>query len=108
MIALYDFRSGEQVAHLTGHQAWITCLSWSATGEYLLSGSLDGKVKVWSVERRESVATHSETDKAIWAVKWLPKGDTVSGMGMGGRVGERFVAAGSNYSIAIYREAAGG
>lgn len=116
VVALYDFRSGEQVAHLTGHAGWITSLSWSATGEYLLSGSLDGKVKVWSVERRECVATHAETDKAVWAVRWLPKGDTVTGggagagigLGMGGRVGERFVTAGSNCSIAIYREATGG
>ena len=109
-IALYDAKSGEQVAHLTGHQSWITGLSWSATGEYLLSGGLDGKVKVWSVERRECVATHSESEKAVWGVRWLPRGDTLgtAGMGMGGRVGERFVTAGGNGSIAIYREAAGG
>jgi superkiller protein 8 len=38
IIALYDFVSGEQVANLTGHSAWITSLHWSHTGEYLLSG----------------------------------------------------------------------
>jgi superkiller protein 8 len=69
----------------------------------LLSGSLDGKCKVWSVERRECVATHSETEKAVWAVRWLPKGDADKG-----RVGERFAVAGGSGSIAIYREATGG
>jgi superkiller protein 8 len=99
IIGLYDYASGEQVANLKGHDAWITSLSWSHTGEYLLSGGLDGKVKVWSVERRECVATHSETDKALWAVTWLPKGVGRS---------ERFATAGGNRSVAFYREATGG
>jgi superkiller protein 8 len=38
IIALYDYASGEQVANLTGHSAWITSLHWSHTGEYLLTG----------------------------------------------------------------------
>lgn len=37
-IGLYDVASGEQIANLTGHGAWIFSLSWSDTGEYLLSG----------------------------------------------------------------------
>ena len=98
IIALYDYASGEQVANLTGHGAWITSLDWSHTGEYLLSGSLDGKVKVWSVDQRACVATHSEADKALWSVKWLPKTDR----------NERFATAGSNCSISFYREATGG
>ena len=40
VIALYDVSSGEQVANLTGHGAWILSLDWSHTGEYLLSGSV--------------------------------------------------------------------
>lgn len=98
-IALYDHQSGEQVAHMTGHAAWITTLSWSHTGEYLLSGSLDGKIKAWSVDRKECVATQSETDKTIWAVRWLPKRD--------GERGQRFAAAGGNCGISFYREASG-
>lgn len=38
VIVLYDTASGEQVANLTGHSAWIMSLDWSNTGEYLLSG----------------------------------------------------------------------
>lgn len=60
--------------------------------------AFDGKVKVWSIERRACVATHSETDKAVWNVKWLPKvGKT-----------ECFATAGANRSISFYREATGG
>ena len=38
IIALYDVSSGEQVANLSGHSAWIMSLDFSSTGEYLLSG----------------------------------------------------------------------
>ncbi|KAF5641274.1 GTP-binding protein beta subunit [Fusarium tjaetaba] len=51
IIALYDMKHGEHVGNLTGHSSWVTSLDWSDTGEYLLSGSMDGKVKVWSIER---------------------------------------------------------
>lgn len=98
LIALYDVFSGDQVANLTGHDAWVFSLDWSDTGEYLLSGAFDGKVKVWSIEQRTCVATHSETEKTIWSVKWLPKTGKNEG----------FAIAGANRSISFYREATGG
>ncbi|KAB8075057.1 WD domain protein [Aspergillus leporis] len=98
VIVLYDTSSGEQVANLSGHSAWVLSLSWSHTGEYLLSGSFDGKVKVWSIDTRACVATHSETERAVWSVKWLPKIGKSEG----------FVTAGANRSISFYREATGG
>ena len=112
IIALYDVTSGEQIGILNGHTSWIMSLDWSHTGEFLLSGyvysldstttkliagsSYDGKVKVWSIESRNCVATHAETDETVWAVKWLPK--TAKG--------EMFAAAGADRSISFYREAA--
>ena len=60
--------------------------------------AFDGKVKVWSIDRGVCVATHTETDKTLWSVKWLPKT---------GR-NEFFATAGANRSISFYREAAGG
>ncbi|MCJ1361572.1 superkiller [Acarospora aff. strigata] len=99
IIALYDVSSGEQVANLTGHGSWIMALDWSDTGEFLLSGAFDGKAKVWSIDQRVCVATHTETDKTLWSVKWLPK--------TAGR-SECFATAGANRSISLYREATGG
>lgn len=97
LIALYDMKHGEHVGQLTGHTAWITSIDWSDTGEYLLSGAFDGKVKVWSIDRSACVATHSETDKALWSVKWLPKTT----------MNEMFCTAGANRSLTFYREATG-
>ncbi|KAI0484389.1 WD40-repeat-containing domain protein [Xylariaceae sp. FL0804] len=97
IIAIYDTKHGEHVGNLTGHAAWVTSIHWSDTGEYLLSGALDGKVKVWSIDRSACVATHSETDQALWAVRWLPKT----------KQNEMFCTAGANRSITFYREATG-
>jgi superkiller protein 8 len=108
IIALYDMQQGEHVGNLapsgTNH-AWITSLDWNDTGDYLLSGSMDGKVKVWDVNQRVCVATHSETFKALWSARWLPK--TQRAMAPGMSRAEMFCAAGANRSISFYREATG-
>ncbi|KAH7635678.1 WD40-repeat-containing domain protein, partial [Sordaria sp. MPI-SDFR-AT-0083] len=108
IIAIYDMQHGEHVANLsaTGSRpAWITSIDWNDTGEYLLSGSLDGKVRVWDVARGVCVATHSETESALWCVRWLPKSEKALAPGMG--KGEMFAAAGANRSLTFYREATG-
>ncbi|KAH6851087.1 WD40-repeat-containing domain protein [Chaetomium sp. MPI-CAGE-AT-0009] len=108
VIAIYDMEHGEHVGNLTAptsRPAWITSLDWNDTGEYLLSGSLDGKVKVWDVARGVCVATHSETETALWSVRWLPKTERALGPGMG--KSEMFCAAGASRSLAFYREATG-
>ncbi|CAK4011467.1 Meiotic recombination rec14 [Lecanosticta acicola] len=99
IIALYDTQSGEQVANLTGHASWIMSLDWNWSGEYLLSGSHDGKAKIWSVERRECVATQTESEKCLWAVKWLYHAATARN--------EIFATAGAGKTLAFYREASG-
>jgi len=99
IIAIYDVMTGEHVGILStgsGPSAWITSLDWSDTGEFLLSGSTDGKVRVWSIDRKVCVATHSETENTIWAVRWLKRASPAHG--------EMFCAAGANRSITFYRE----
>ncbi|EON62752.1 hypothetical protein W97_01977 [Coniosporium apollinis CBS 100218] len=98
IIGLYDVRSGEQVAQLLGHQAWIMSLDWSDTGEWLLSGAWDGKAKVWRTETRECVATQGFDGGTVWAGRWLPR--VVGGP-------ERFAVAGQGGGIGFLREASG-
>ena len=99
IIALYDTQSGEQIATLTGHGSWIMSVDWNWSGEFLLSGGYDGKAKVWSVERRECVATQTESEKCLWSVRWLPKTATMRN--------ETFVTAAAGGTLAFYREASG-
>lgn len=77
----------------------MTSLDWSNTGEYLVSASLDGKVKVWSVETRTCVCTMVDGEgRGLWAVRWLPKENGKA---------ERFVTGGNGGSVGVYREASG-
>ncbi|KAI6862662.1 WD40 repeat-like protein [Hortaea werneckii] len=99
IISLYSTESGQQFANLTGHASWIMSLDWNWSGEFLLSGSYDGKAKIWSLERRECVATQTESDNCLWAVKWLPKAAA--------QRNETFVTAGAGKTLAFYREASG-
>jgi superkiller protein 8 len=83
-------------------------LDFNSTGEYLLSGSFDGKCKVWNVETRTCVATHGDSEKGVWSVKWLSRGKGGQvGMGVGGARGDMFAVAGAGRAISFYREASG-
>ncbi|KAG8624637.1 hypothetical protein KVT40_007704 [Elsinoe batatas] len=99
IIALYDVQTGEQIANFSGSGAWIMSLDWNWSGEYLLSGAYDGKAKVWSMDRRECVATQTESEKSLWSVKWVPRNPALKN--------ETFATAGANKSISFYREASG-
>lgn len=82
--------SSEQVGHLFP-------TIFMDDGKLTQQSGFDGKIKVWSMQTKTCVATLSETDKAVWSVKWLPKtGKT-----------EAFATVGENCSIAFYREATG-
>jgi superkiller protein 8 len=60
--------------------------------------SHDSKAKVWRIDTRACVATHSHGDKPLWTAKWLPKNPVKS---------EMFALAGGTNAISFYREAAG-
>ncbi len=100
IIGLYDTNSGEQIASLTGHQSWIMSLDWNWSGEFFATAGYDGRVRVWSFERRECVATQTEGEgKCVWAVRWLPKAASARN--------ETFVVAGAGRGLSFYREASG-
>ena len=95
----FDRTTGDQVAILRGHNSWITSVDWSTTGEWIASCAWDGKVRVWSTERRECVSilrgpeTPGEGTAGSggdggpsWSVKWLPvKRGGSEGFVVGGR-----------------------
>ena len=54
-IRLYDFRTGEIVALLDGHQGAVLSLNFSPDGRFLVSGSTDHTAIVWDVGQRQEV-----------------------------------------------------
>ncbi len=54
-IRLYDFRTGEIVALLDGHQGAVLSLEFSPDGRFLVSGSTDDTAIIWDVEQRQEL-----------------------------------------------------
>ncbi|EFX06608.1 meiotic recombination protein ski8 [Grosmannia clavigera kw1407] len=125
VIAIYDMKHGEPVANLTppggsasmatsgsgssGPSApsdvlssvWVMSLDFSAGGEHLLAGYMDGKVRVWNVELGTCVATCGDAEMAtLWSVRWLPPRSDRPGADT-----ESFCTAGADRRLTFYREA---
>lgn len=85
-VVLHDTRTGEQLASITGHGNVITCVDWNASGELLVTGSIDGRVKVWNVPRKECVGTFTENvGHKVWCVRWCKMGNSrLEGFVVGG------------------------
>ncbi|CCG84807.1 protein of unknown function [Taphrina deformans PYCC 5710] len=93
-IAIFDVKTAEQVALLQGHSHEITTLAWNGSGELLLTGSVDGKVKLWHLGRKECVGTFTEGNgHKIWCVRWCK---------IGPQKAEGFVVGGSEKVLRFY------
>ena len=55
-LQVWDLQTGQKIGDLVGHYKAVTCLSFSADGQTLVSGSRDGSVRVW---RRASAGENS-------------------------------------------------
>lgn len=57
MVKLWNPNSGEVVAEMTGHGAYVHSVAFSADGKQLVSTSVDGIVKVWDVKTANTQRT---------------------------------------------------
>eukprot|EP00826_Nyctotherus_ovalis_P001892 TRINITY_DN1034_c0_g1_i2.p1 TRINITY_DN1034_c0_g1~~TRINITY_DN1034_c0_g1_i2.p1 ORF type:complete len:401 (+),score=109.59 TRINITY_DN1034_c0_g1_i2:1066-2268(+) len=53
-----------------GHSSTVTCLNFSPTGYFLLSGSLDGTIKLWSIHMGVALMTFKAHTLPIWDLKF--------------------------------------
>lgn len=55
-IRLWDLANGRELQSLTGHDDRVQSVDFSIDGKQLISGSLDGTVRLWDVSRGEQLA----------------------------------------------------
>ena len=62
---------------LSGHDGWITSVDYSPDGRFLVSGSSDRTVRVWSVADSEEVSTFVGHMSMVNAVEFSPDGELI-------------------------------
>ena len=57
IVSLWNTTTGKHVDNLTGHSGWILNVSFLLDESYIATGSWDGTIGVWDVERRTLTCT---------------------------------------------------
>jgi len=85
-IKLWEVKTGNQVACLMGHTAWIVGLAFSPDGKTLASASADQTIRLWDVDKKQPVGVLRGHRSEVWDVAFLPDGKTLVSAGKDGEV----------------------
>ncbi|KAG0012653.1 hypothetical protein BGZ80_011600 [Entomortierella chlamydospora] len=82
-ISLYRTLDWDRIRTLRGHSGCVNDLSFSATGDHIVSGSNDNTIQVWSVETGNCIRTllgHTDEghDGCVCSVTFSPNGDQIA------------------------------
>jgi WD40 repeat protein len=76
-----DYR--QELDWLFGHEATVTDLDYTPDGNYVVSCSRNGSVKVWDIAKKRVVRDLAGVSKNAWAVRVSPDGKLIA-VGSGG------------------------
>lgn len=73
VIRIWDRSNGQVISTLSGHQTEITSLNVNPTKGWLVSGDLDGVIKIWNLETEQLILEHIQMGDVDWMVM-VPSG----------------------------------
>ncbi|MBT5925979.1 MAG: WD40 repeat domain-containing protein [Verrucomicrobia bacterium] len=73
IIHLWDIDTGEALATLEGHEAWISWLEFSADGKTMASASADQTARIWDIENLTTQAIFKGHRDEIYTLSLDPK-----------------------------------
>ncbi|ORX45759.1 WD40 repeat-like protein [Piromyces finnis] len=69
IVRIWDTRQGKQVLKLTGHSDNVRALIVSEDGKWVLSGSSDSSIKLWSIANvKRCVMTYNHYSDSVWSL----------------------------------------
>lgn len=60
-VRVVDSETGHEVMRLIGHYCSVNSVSWSPTGEYLITSSGDGSVRIWNARTGQQIIAFGKT-----------------------------------------------
>lgn len=69
-LLVWEWQSEQYIMKQQGHSSLMNCISYSADGNYIVSGGQDGKIKVWNVQSGFCFITFSEHTSAVTSLKF--------------------------------------
>jgi WD40 repeat protein len=84
--SVWDVRTKELVARVTGHGDTVADVGFSADGRYLVTAGYDGIANVWTVPGAGLVTSVRTRASSLEGAAFAPRGRNVAVAGAGGRV----------------------
>jgi len=100
LLALWDTATGQRIRSYTGHKSWITAVTFSPDGRFILSGSgplndlEDSSIRLWDVETGEQVRQYNGHTGSILSIKFRDDSN-------------EFLSAADNNSVILWDSATG-
>jgi WD40 repeat protein len=65
---VWDAQSGQSLAVLKGHDAWVNTAAFSPDGQRVVTASLDKRARVWDAQSGKSLADGEQGDRSVRSV----------------------------------------